>query len=207
MATIGDRLKKLRLDKGLTGEELSEIFNKKYDAKFSRSLISRLENDSRNLSKKNAKLYSRFFGVSEIYLYYGDQKKNAFRRLDNSDFCTIPLYRSIGAGFGSMENDFLGYISVPKVSSRNCFAVFVDGDSMSPEIPDSSIAIIDSSAKVNFGDVGAFKHNESDFLKMLIKKGSNTLLHSFNPKYKDILISSEDDFIIYGKLIKLLIDY
>ena len=38
---LGLKLKKLRIDKGLTMEQLSEIFNKNYNANISKSMISR----------------------------------------------------------------------------------------------------------------------------------------------------------------------
>ena len=40
---LGAKLKKLRNDKCLTMEELSEIFNKNYNANISKSMISRWE--------------------------------------------------------------------------------------------------------------------------------------------------------------------
>ena len=66
---LGTKLKKLRNDKGLTMEELSEIFNKNYNANISKSMISRWENNKRIISTQNANLYSKYFNVSLDYIF------------------------------------------------------------------------------------------------------------------------------------------
>lgn len=60
MENVGKRLKKLRVDGGYTGEELSKEFNKKFNSKLSRSLISRLENNTRPLSEKTRYYIANF---------------------------------------------------------------------------------------------------------------------------------------------------
>lgn len=140
-------------------------------------------------------------------MYYGTEKVQKSNIVKLNSFTQIPLYSSISAGFGGFESELKGFVSVPNLNSKRCFGVYVDGDSMSPDIPDGAIAIISPEHVINFGDVGAFSLNGNDFLKMYIRKGTSTLLHSINTKYKDILITEFDDFFIYGRLIKLIIDY
>ena len=65
---LGAKLKKLRNDKCLTMEELSEIFNKNYNANISKSMISRWENNKRIISTQNANIYSKYFNVSLDYI-------------------------------------------------------------------------------------------------------------------------------------------
>ena len=64
---LGSKLKKLRIDKGLTMEQLSEIFNKNYNANISKSMISRWENNKRIISTPNASLYCKYFNISLDY--------------------------------------------------------------------------------------------------------------------------------------------
>ena len=66
---LGAKLKKLRNDKCLTMEELSEIFNKNYNANISKSMISRWENNKRIISTQNANIYSKYFNVSLDYIF------------------------------------------------------------------------------------------------------------------------------------------
>ena len=68
---LGLKLKKLRIDKGLTMEQLSEIFNKNYNANISKSMISRWENNKRIISTPNASLYCKYFNISLDYIFNG----------------------------------------------------------------------------------------------------------------------------------------
>ncbi len=64
MTSIGERIKYLRKNAGLTQDELANRLNKKYNRKLSKITISKIENEERNLSQKMSKIYSEFFNAS-----------------------------------------------------------------------------------------------------------------------------------------------
>ena len=63
--TIGDRIKKSRLDKGMSNAELSKAINKHH------SLISSYENGKRNPSLSNLLLIANCLDVDPMWLKYG----------------------------------------------------------------------------------------------------------------------------------------
>ncbi|WP_064590661.1 helix-turn-helix domain-containing protein [Streptobacillus moniliformis] len=72
MKEVGKRLKDLREKRNLTGEELSTEINNKFNAKFSRSSISRWESGTKNISKENLNYYANFFNVTMDWLINGE---------------------------------------------------------------------------------------------------------------------------------------
>ena len=62
MNTFGNRLRTLRLEKGLNGIELGKMFN------FSKSTISSWENETREPSHEILKILANYFEVSLDYL-------------------------------------------------------------------------------------------------------------------------------------------
>lgn len=68
--TLGDRLKSLREEKGLTTREVSKMFN------LGKSTISNYENDSRKPDYEMLKKLSEFYNVSIDYLVGNIKDKN-----------------------------------------------------------------------------------------------------------------------------------
>ncbi|WP_064610450.1 helix-turn-helix domain-containing protein [Streptobacillus moniliformis] len=88
MNSIGSKLRKLREDKNLSGDELSEIINKKYNARFSRVSISKWENNKKNIGKENLNYYAKYFQVSMDWLI-GNNISNIQNKNNTIDTCTI----------------------------------------------------------------------------------------------------------------------
>ena len=65
---LGQRLKKLRLEKRLTQQGLAEDFNKIYGHTFSKSSISQYENGKRTPENEAIKNFVLYFNVSIDYL-------------------------------------------------------------------------------------------------------------------------------------------
>lgn len=70
--SFGNRFKKLRLDKGLTQDELVEEFNDRYGYSFTKSAISQYENDKRIPEMSTLKSFVEYFDVSLDYLLCND---------------------------------------------------------------------------------------------------------------------------------------
>lgn len=83
MSNFGDRFKKLRLEKGLTQEQLADEFNKIYGYSFSKSTISQYEKNKRTPEMTAIKRYVEYFNTSIDYLlcndsYYIREKVNMY---------------------------------------------------------------------------------------------------------------------------------
>lgn len=70
-ATVGGRIKKLRIDAGLTQEQLAEKLHLE-----GKSAISNYENNSRGVSAEMLTQLSRLFHVSADYILNGDSPDN-----------------------------------------------------------------------------------------------------------------------------------
>lgn len=69
--TLGDRLKALREEKGITTREISKIFN------VGKSTISNYENDSRKPDYEMLKKLAAYYDVTVDYLVGSTEKRNA----------------------------------------------------------------------------------------------------------------------------------
>ena len=103
----------------------------------------------------------------------------------------VPVIGSIAAGMPILAQEnhstYLSDIS-PKPGR---IALEVRGDSMiGAGINDGDFAIIDTNGKVRDGQIGAFIIEEEATLKRLIRREQDIALHSENPKYEDIVVSS-----------------
>lgn len=92
MKTPNERIKELRLSYSLTLEQLSEIFNNKYNSRLSKSLLSKIENNKKPVTNKLASLYVDYFKIGYDYIFLGKEtpKINTFNDLltitDNSPY-------------------------------------------------------------------------------------------------------------------------
>ena len=74
--SFGERFKELRLEKGLTQQELAEDFNKIYGHTFSKPSISQYENGKRTPENQALKNFASYFNVSIDYLLGVSDIKN-----------------------------------------------------------------------------------------------------------------------------------
>lgn len=77
----------------------------------------------------------------------------------------------------------------------------VKGDSMEPRYSDGDIVYVHSQPTLDNGQIGAFLFNGEQYLKKYIIEDGKYILRSLNNKYKDIVISENDSFDVYGKVL------
>lgn len=83
--TFGQRFKELRLEKGLTQQELAEDFNKIYGHTFSKPSISQYENGKRTPENQALKNFASYFNVSIDYLLGVSDIKNNNISIEKQD--------------------------------------------------------------------------------------------------------------------------
>ncbi|PIR96905.1 MAG: repressor LexA [Candidatus Doudnabacteria bacterium CG10_big_fil_rev_8_21_14_0_10_41_10] len=166
----------------------------------SKGYLDRLKNKTRSLSLPKKRSVSDLISKSS-----------------RSGFALVPLLGSANAGPATFfaEENIEAYQKVPRTIVRKqsgIFAVRVDGDSMNKasidgnNLEDGDLAIIDSEYKSpKSGDyVLAVRDGLANLKKFLRdqKTGDVILIsESSNPKHKPIKVSSEDDFMINGRII------
>lgn len=221
MAEIKDRIVSLRNEKNITQSQLAEELN------ISPSAIGMYEQGRRKPSYELLEEICDYFNVDMDYLmgrsdiknryqaglkYDWEDKKQEDSNIDmntvNTDYIMIPLYESISAGYGASNSEFIEMIPVfgLKKNGTTYFAVKVEGDSMEPKIPNGSTIIIKKDIAIEVGEIGAFNLNDENFVKQKKLVKDKLILHSFNLAYEDKVVNEFDDFIEYGKVVKVMID-
>ena len=177
-----------------------------------RGYIERLKNRARAIApKKNINGQPYFANVISINKKINDLKLKEKVKINNIETNRIPLLGKIAAGTpieAISNND--KFIDVPSSdpSFRECYALYVEGDSMIDEgILDGDIVIIEKKQDVNNGDiVVALIDKEEATLKKFRKRGDTIALEPANKSYKT-QIYGPDRIIVQGKLKTLLRNY
>jgi len=177
-----------------------------------RGYIERLENRARAIApKKNINGQPYFSNVISINKKINDLKLKEKAKINNIETNRIPLLGKIAAGTpieAISNND--KFIDVPSSdpSFKECYALYVEGDSMIDEgILDGDIVIIEKKQDVKNGDiVVALIDKEEATLKKFRKRGDTIALEPANKSYKT-QIYGPDRIIIQGKLKTLVRNY
>ena len=177
-----------------------------------RGYIERLENRARAIApKKNINGQPYFANVISINKKINDLKLKEKAKINNIETNRIPLLGKIAAGTpieAISNND--KFIDVPSSdpSFKECYALYVEGDSMIDEgILDGDIVIIEKKQDVKNGDiVVALIDKEEATLKKFRKRGDTIALEPANKSYKT-QIYGPDRIIIQGKLKTLVRNY
>ena len=107
------------------------------------------------------------------------------------------------AGTGQYLNDVrVERIELP-VDIDADFVIPIKGDSMEPDYHDGDLVFIQTSVDLNNGVIGVFNYNGDAYIKQLVIDKDQAYLHSLNPVYKDMPITTETDFRIIGEVVDL----
>ena len=199
-----DIIKKRREELGLSQEELAAKLGCK-----SRSSINKIELGLSDIPFSKIPLFAKALEIEpEILMGWEKNKKQEESNIDmntiinGDEFVMIPLYSSISAGYGSEEAEFIEMIAIPGLKNpQECFGVIVKGDSMEDKIDSGSIIIVRRDSMIENGQVGAFSYNEKSYVKQKKIYGNTVVLHSYNDKYKDLVVEEAEEFKEYGKVV------
>jgi len=201
---VNEIIKKRRKELGLTLKDVAEKLG------VSESLISRYEsNDVKNMGIDKLIPLAEVLKTTPTYLMgLEKEKKQEESNIDmntvinGDEFVMIPLYSSISAGYGSEEAEFIEMVAIPGLKNpQECFGVIVKGDSMEDKIDSGSIIIVRRDSMIENGQVGAFSYNEKSYVKQKKVYGNTVVLHSYNDKYKDLVVEEAEEFKEYGKVV------
>ena len=201
--TLGDKVKQKREEMGLSQEELAEKMGYK-----SKTSIHKIEQGITDLPLSKVEELSKVLNVTTSYLMGWESKKQEDSNIDmnniinGDEFVIIPLYKSISAGYGSEEAEFIEMIAIPGLKNpQECFGVKVKGDSMEDKIESGSTIIVRRDSVIEPGQIGAFSFNNKSYVKQKKVYGNTIVLHSYNDKYEDLVVEEAEEFKEYGKVI------
>lgn len=197
----GERIKKLRKEKGLTQEQLGNLLGVK------KSAIAKYENNRvSNLKKETIQKLAEIFDVPASY-FLGIEEVN---QPIITDSISIPLYSDISCGIGGFVDDNIDeYISLPESllsPSKEYFCQYASGDSMIDEnINQGDLVVFEKCNHLRNGEIGCFTIDDNvATCKKFYLDNSNqcVILQPANPEYSPIVVSQENmmGFKIIGKL-------
>ena len=177
-----------------------------------RGYIDRLENKARAIAPKkypNGQTYNS--DVINFKNKFINKHSHSIIRNFKSQTDQIPLLGKIAAG-SPIEaiSNYGEYLEVPSslVTSQDCYALHVEGDSMIDEgIYDGDTVIINKKTSIENGDiVVALIDKEEVTLKKFRKKGDSIALEPANKSFKT-QIYGPDRIVIQGKMSGLIRSY
>ena len=204
---LANKLRAKRLENNLSLQEVADKLG------VSKVTVSRYETlDITNIPSDKIEGMAKLYNTTPAFLMGWENKKEEKSNLNidtiNTDYIMIPLYESISAGYGASNSEFIEMIPAfgLKKNGTTYFAVKVKGDSMEPKIPNGSTIIIKKDIAIENGEIGAFNLNDENFVKQKKVVKDRLILHSLNLAYDDKVVNEFDDFIEYGKVVKVMID-
>lgn len=213
MNTIGDRIKEIRSEAGLTGEAFGDLVN------VSKSYISQLESGSRaNLDKLKIDVIAKHFAVNKDWLEHGkgpkrftqltqskesssadlakpkdlsaDLKKSEKSNATPIGVKLIPVFGMAQAlGYNPHHGDVIpdDVYSLPKVvvmdDGRDYAAFKVEGRSMEPTLVEGVIVLCDIHLEPTNKCIVCIKWDDTVCVKRYRRVNNHIMLTSDNPSY------------------------
>lgn len=196
--SIEKYLKKLRMEKGLTQEELGKMLG------LQRSTINKWEMGKvATLKRKTIKKLADIYNVPASSFITDDEPSiNAVK---------IPVFASVAAGIPiEAIEDVVDYEEIDEKTAQSgtFFALKIRGNSMEPRICNNDVVIVRQQPTVDSGDIAIVIINGMEATcKKIIKHKDGIELVSLNTFYKSMFYSNEQieqlPVRVLGKVIEL----
>lgn len=192
--TIGEKIKKLRLDNNMTLEELGGKVgvSKQSLFKYENGIVT-------NIPLDRIEKLGKVLGVDPSELVGWSNVKEV--KLDIQPR-KIPILGKIAAGTPilAVENHEDYFDTSEFINAE--FALQIQGDSMiGSRIYDGDIVFLRKQSYIENGQIGAFLIDGEATLKIFNKQNNTIMLLSSNPSYSPIVLSPDKENLILGKLI------
>lgn len=193
--TMYDRIKDLRLKKGMSQQELAEKVGYK-----DRSAINLIENGKRNITESRIMAIAKALGVTPSFLMDGDKFDLNSPNI-STDNVTFPVIGNVAAGFDNIAiEEWTGdKISIPieylKSKSKDEFFVLrVTGNSMYPDYRENDKILVFKQTVTDYnGQVAVVIYGENcGTIKKVEQKKDCIRLVPINPQYPPETIKDEE---------------
>jgi len=185
--TVGDRIRKLRKEKGISVDKLAELIGK------DRATVYRYESqDIEKMPTSVLEPLAKALGTTPAYLMGWNETENKsndnLNPLPKENIYMRPLFNSVAAGFGAVaENTIVSYIPTyikNPIEQEQYIWISVQGDSMSPLIDDGCDILIKKQDSVDSGQIGVVLIDDEDAVVKKINYDKDWIeLVSINPYY------------------------
>lgn len=192
-----EKIKQLRIEKGLSQEALGELIGVK-KAAINKYETGRVVNIKRSTLQKLANALD----VRPADLL-DDEESSKTMPIANRG--SIPVLGSIPAGTPlDAIQDIQGYVDVPITWVDNHGALVVHGESMSPKYLDGDIVIFKEQPDCESGqDCVVYVNGYDATLKKVIKTETGIILQPINPDYEPIVCDEDYPATILGVVVEL----
>lgn len=209
--TMGDRIRKARLEKGLSQAELAELLGYK-----SRSSINKIEVEGRDIPRSSIVKFAQVLGVTPSYLMGWEEETSEpdalevlMEKYDNIKPVKLkrfPLLGEIACGEPIFAQEDRESCVMADMDINADFCLTAKGDSMiNARINDGDIVFIKEMPMVDNGDIAAVIIDDDATLKRVYYyPEDNTIqLIAENPKFKPLIYKNEelDQIRILGKAV------
>lgn len=194
---MGERIKQLRLEKGLTQEELGKYIGVKKAA-----IMKYEKGNVQNMKRATIETLSKLFNVTPSYLMCLDEPK--LDKFGNS-VVSIPLLGTVKAGYDYLaEENWEGTKEIKEELAKtgDFFALRIKGDSMFETLWENDIVAVKKQDFANDGDIAVVLINgdEATVKKIRILDNGIKLIplnRRINPEtqepfYEDIFFNKKD---------------
>lgn len=185
---MGERIKQLRLEKGLTQEELGKYIGVKKAA-----IMKYEKGNVQNMKRATIEILSKLFNVTPSYLMCLDEPRlNKF----GSSVVSIPLLGEVKAGYDYMaQENWQGTVDIKEELAKtgDFFALKIKGDSMLSVLWENDIVAVKKQdfAKNNEIAVVLINGDEATVKKINILD-NGIMLIPFNSDYGPMFFTKED---------------
>ncbi len=195
--SLGDRIRFLRKEKGLTQQELAKCIH------MSDGNLSKYELDKLEPNIDSIKLLASFFNVSTDYLLglstdrtdANNTKSNPIKKSSIPISSQVPIISVIRAGYPiRAEENIEGYEYTSVRNPNEYYYLRVTGDSMiGAGIDDGSLVLVHEQNYADNGDiVVCLTDDESATLKRFRQQGRTVMLIPENPHYDPIVLDASE---------------
>lgn len=203
---MGERIKQLRIKKGLTQEELGKVIG------VQKSAIRKYECGTvENMKRSSIQKMADFFGVSPSYLLGYEESAPAADLSHIPGIFPIPKQKKLpilgsiacGEPILAVEN-VEGYASIDEDIDAQ-FCLRCQGDSMiDARIYDGDIVYIRQQPDVDNGEIAAVLIGDEATLKRVYKKKNTIILQPANKAYEPMVYTGSelDEIRILGKAVE-----
>ena len=198
---IGDQLKKVMEEKGLTQYALAK------KSGIPQSMLSAYIHNKRGISKKNLKKLAQAIGVPESYFIEDEPPKQypPTPEVVEREYIAIPIITGVGAG-GEVITDDYTIIRRSQLPRKSLSAFEVRGDSMEPTIPKGWIVLIDpDDRKLQNGKIYLFASSGGSdenglLIRRVFKQNEEWMMVPDNRKYEPEKLT--DAWKVVGRAVK-----
>ena len=165
---------------------------------------SSLPNDEQELlsyykklpEREKQRLIGRASALAELYEEQV-QQENKITMYTNLKVYDVAAGAGISTPFSDDDRYTIKEFPQTDVPTNATCGIYINGKSMEPKYPDGSLLWVKETQEVNFGDIIIAILNGEPFCKIYQSEG----LYSINEDFKPILVTENDTFSVFGKVL------